>query len=170
MTLQGGSSFGATMATGNGAYSGGTYYSLGLGQWNTPAVTYTHTCSGTATTLTSTGYRLNFSAGATNITTKNGTAYQGTVTSYTPTTAQTAGAGLSTSLNLQTSVPYNAFATCDSAHTLGTVSLPFTITYLQGLTPLNVASDCQYYLNLNFKNSTACSPQIGATYTITSAA
>lgn len=181
MTLQAGSAPSATVAAGDGTYPGGSYFAIALGQWQVPTVTYTRTCPGQPDqTITATGYYLNFgtwggSAGAsagtgpvTNVTNRAGTAYAGRLTASTPVGAspQTAGAGLSAQANVQTSIPYTG-ASCSAAQNLGTISIPFTITYLNGTTPLS--KSCSYYLNLDFTSATACSPTIGGTHTITAA-
>lgn len=181
MTMQDGSAPSATVAAGNGRYPGGSYFAIALGQWNVHPVSYTHSCPGKpAEVIDPTGYYINLgtwggSPGSSNgqgpvsnVTNRNGVHYEGYMTASTPVAAspQVGFAGLSMQANVQTSIPYTG-ASCSKAQNLGTISIPFTITFLRGTTP--VAKSCSYTLNMNFNNATLCSPTIGATYTITAA-
>lgn len=161
----------SSILVGDGTYKGGTAYSISAGQWNVPAGT---TVNGTSVT----GYELiagatgvsNCSNGTSNaqqvaVTTGDNKSYVGKVTASTPTgcSPQTAGAGLATTITLQTSVPYTALA-CSSSQNLKSVSIPVTIIYLNGTTPVYNSSGtgCSYYLNLTF--GTGCQPNYVTTY------
>lgn len=173
MTLQGGSNLSVTMIT---TITGGTRYTLDLGQWNTPAVDFTHSCPGVpATTITSTGYYLNWgtwtgvcdtsngSGSVSNFTTADGVAHTATLKSSTPNgcSPMTAGAGLAVSAIIDTNVPYDLFKVCQKSMNLGTVSIPFTVTYLNDLDPI---ASCSYKLNLTFK--TGCQPNYVSSWSI----
>lgn len=178
LTLQGGTAkpFISSIEAGNGTYSGGTAFSIASGSWVVPA--------GTATNGNSvTGYYLLIGqCGLTScsqtyapgtevpVTNGSGTKYKGKVGSSTPTgcSPQTAGAGLTSNITLQTSIPYTALI-CNSAQNLVTISVPITVIYLNGLTPVYDSSGvgCCYYLNMKF--NTGCSPQTSSAYSITNA-
>lgn len=183
MTLQGGSAISvSSQLAGNGSEGGGTgtYYSLSLGQWN---VNSAQTTSG----QTITGYYLDWGTSKTGDNTSNnctdwngtspvgglsptngaGTRYKGHISLATPTSCspQVAGAGLAVNVGIQTNIPYGLDA-CSPARNLGCVSLPFTVQYLDGLTPV-AANSCAYYFNVCFR--TGCQPNYATSWSISTA-
>lgn len=170
----------AAAVAGDGTYSGGTYYTLGLGQWDAPTTT---TNTGAATT----GIYLNW--GATNTTcgnsngtsakdavglkTADGKSYKGKLTLSTPVgcSPTAAGAGLLVNVGIQSAVPYNAdvCGVFSNSMMLSCVSIPFSITYLTGLSNNYQAATnvCGYYLNMCFK-PTGCQPNYSVSQSISS--
>lgn len=163
----------SSILVGDGTYSGGTSYTISAGQWNVPAGT-------TSNGQTVTGYYL--IAGATGVsncsngiadaqqvavTTGDNKSYVGKVTASTPAACspQTAGAGLATNITLQTSVPYNGLAVCSNSMNLKTVSIPVTVIYLNGTTPVydSAGTGCSYHLNLTFATG-GCQPNYVSSY------
>lgn len=159
-------------------YKGGSYFTINAGEWIIDKQpTYTTSCSdGTKTTTTiknTTGYYLYWggtksgTGPVANVVGSDGKSYQGQLTLSTPVgnSPQTAGAGLDSSLGLQTSIPYNgdvcnAFA---NTHQLSSVSVPITVAFLDGLT---IVGSCNYTVNMTFKTG-GCQPNPSTSVTIT---
>lgn len=180
ISLQGGSVLSmTTRAIGDGTYAGGTYFGLNLGQWNVPAAV-----GNNSTEVT--GYYLltgqcgiktcdaNYIPGTEfTVTNGNGVAYKGKVTAQSPVACspQVAGAGLSESIHLQTSIPYysgadscQVFSNAAKAGALGCFSMPVTIIYLNGTTPVYTSGggSCCVYMNVCF-DTTGCIGTEGTT-------
>lgn len=181
MTLQVGSAPSVAAAVaGDGTYSGGTYYNLGLGMWNVPA-------SASTTGQATTGYYLNWGSinttcnasngtsakDAVGLTTADGKKYRGKLTLSTPVgcSPQVAGAGLMVNVGIQSAVPYNAdvCGAFTNSMMLSCVSIPFSITYLTGTSNNYTAASnvCGYYLNMCFK-PTGCQPNFSVSQSVTS--
>lgn len=159
--------------TASSVYSGGTMINLGGITWNFPERTASDgtkitgyymlpgSCGYTTCAPdTAGGPTLPGPADAT-VTTVDGKTYSGKIGAYTPTgcSPQVAGAGLAITWYLHTDMPYNInvwdscqLGTPQTHIDIASITIPVTIIYLNGLTPVlnSAGGSCCYNLTMEF--------------------
>lgn len=163
----------SAIVVGDGTYAGGSYITFDTGQIQIPAATGNDGSSVTGFYILWKGAgQCSCSADNTatgpefTITTADGGSHKGRVT-YSGTTGcspQVAGAGFAGNIGVQTNIPYPSDTVCFVPQNarIKSMSVPFTLVYLNGTTPIGC---CNYTATYTFDDS-GCMPFTGTGFSV----